>query len=122
MARVLLDENLPHALRESLGNHETETAAHAGLAGYKNGELIRTAMDAGFDVLLTGDKTLQHEQNLAGQKIALVCLSANAWRIIKPHAAKIAAAVDAAAPGSVTLVDIGKFARQRNRPEGPTPG
>ena len=77
--RVLLDENLPHALRNSLPEYETVTAAYAGLAGYKNGELLKAATEAGFEVLVTGNQTLPYEQNLVGQKIAVVCLSANAW-------------------------------------------
>jgi hypothetical protein len=73
--RVLLDENLPHTLRKHLLHHDTE---------------------AGFDVLVTGDKTLQYEQNLAIQGIGIVLLSANAWRVIKSHVAGVAAAVDEA--------------------------
>lgn len=119
--RVLLDENLPHALRKYLPNHEVVTAAFAGLAGYKNGELLKAATGAGFDVLVTGDKTLEYEQNLAGQKMALVALSANAWRLIEPHVARIAAAVDAATPSSFTRIDVGRFVRPR-RPPGPVPG
>lgn len=115
--RVLLDENLPHALRHSLSHHETATAAYCGLAGYKNGALLKAAVEAGFDVLVTGDKTLQHEQNLAGCNIAIVLLSANAWRVIEPHVGMIAAAIDRATPGSFTQVDCGTFVRRRARPE-----
>lgn len=85
--KVLLDENLPHALRNYLPGHEAVTASYAGLAGYKNGALLRAANEAGFDVLVTADKTIPFEQNLAGQKLALVTLSANAWRIIRNHVA-----------------------------------
>jgi hypothetical protein len=46
--RVLLDENLPHALRRHLSHHETITAAYAGLAGYPNGALLKAAAEAGF--------------------------------------------------------------------------
>jgi hypothetical protein len=119
--KVLLDENLPHALRKCLSDHDTVTAAYAGLAGYKNGALLKAAIEGGFDVLVTGDKTLQYEQSIEGQKIALVCLSAVAWRIIKPHVARIAAGVGAAKPGSVTLVDCGAFARSLRAP-GPAEG
>jgi hypothetical protein len=66
MAKVLLDENLPHALRNHLTNHDVVTAAYAGLAGYKNGALLRAATEAGFDVLVTANKTLPFEQNLSG--------------------------------------------------------
>ena len=96
--RVLLDENLPHALRRNLSHHETVTAAYAGLAGYKNGALLKAAIEAGFDVLVTADKTLQHEQNLSGFDIAIVLLSANAWRVIEPHAETIVAAIDRVVP------------------------
>jgi len=89
--RVLLDGNVAHALRKHLSNHETVTAAYAGFAGLKNGELLKAAVESGFDILATGDKTLQYEQNLSGDKIAVVSLSANGWRIIAPYVAKIAA-------------------------------
>jgi hypothetical protein len=115
--RVLLDENLPHALRRNLSHHETVTAAYAGLAGYKNGALLKAAIEAGFDVLVTADKTLQHEQNLSGFDIAIVLLSANAWRVIEPYTERIAAAIDRAAPRSFTRVDCGTFMRRGDAPE-----
>jgi hypothetical protein len=112
--RVLLDENLPHALRRHLSHHETITAAYAGLAGYPNGALLKAAAEAGFDVLVTGDKTLQYEQKLAGRGIAIVLLSANSWRVIEPHASLLVAAIDTVTPGSFTRVDCGTFVRRRS--------
>jgi hypothetical protein len=117
--RVLLDENVAHALRKHLSNHETETAAYAGFAGLKNGELLKAAVESGFDVLVTADKTLQYEQNLSGNKIAVVSLSANGGRIIAPYVAKIAAAVDDAVPGSFVRVECGTFSRRGAKPKGP---
>ena len=117
---MLLDECLPDALR----NHvpDAVTVAYAGLAGYKNGALLKAAIEAGFDVLLTGDKTLEYEQNFSGQNIALVCLSANAWPLIKGHVAKIAAAVDCATPGSLIWLECGVFSRRDAKPEPPSLG
>jgi hypothetical protein len=115
--RVLLDENVPHALRNFLPRHEAVTAAYAGLAGLKNGALLRAAIEAGFDVLLTADKTLPYEQNLVGTGIAIVLLSANAWQLVKAHVQTIAAAVDAALPGTINRVDCGTFARRRSKPD-----
>ena len=113
--KVLLDENLPHPLRHHLQQHETTTAAFAGFAGLKNGKLLDAAEDAGFQVLVTGDKTLHYEQNLLGRKIAVVSLSAVAWPVIEAHAAKIVAAVDQAKPGSFTRAECGVFVRRRRR-------
>jgi len=82
----------------------------------KNGQLLDAAERAGFDVLVTGDRTLQYEQNLARRKIALVSLSAIDWPVIEQHVGRIAAAVDSATPGSFTRVDCGTFVRPRRRP------
>jgi hypothetical protein len=73
--KSLLDENLPHLLRNKLGDHDVFTVRYKGWAGLKNGELLSTAEDDGFDVILTGDQTLSHEQNLTGRRVALVVLS-----------------------------------------------
>jgi hypothetical protein len=118
---VLLDENLPHTLRRHLGYHKTTTAAYAGFAGYKNGALLDAAEAAGFDVLITGDRTLHYEQNLSGRKIAIVSLSAVSWPIIEPYVGKIAAAVDSATSGSFTRIECGKFVRLGRGLKGPTP-
>jgi len=110
--KVLLDENLDHALRQLLGLHEVVTVAYMGWAGLKNGELLRTAEENGVDVLLTGDGTLNFEQNLTGRRLAIVALSAIQLPIIKKHLPKIVAAIDVAAPGSFQIVDCGAFSRR----------
>jgi hypothetical protein len=57
----LLDANLAHRLRKSLGAHKIFTVSHKGWAGLKNGELLRTAENAGIKIFLTGDQTLTDE-------------------------------------------------------------
>jgi len=111
--RVLLDENLDHALRKLLGHHEVVTVTYMGWAGLKNGALLRTAEDNGMDVLLTGDQTLKDEQNLTGRRLAIVVLSDIRLPIIKEHLSKIIAAIDSAGPGSLQIVDCGAFSRKK---------
>lgn len=111
--RVLLDENLDHALRKLLGQHEVVTVAYMGWAGLRNGELLRMAEDNEIDVLLTGDGTLNYEQNLAGRALAIVALSAIQLPIIKNFLPKIIAVIDAATPGSFQTVDCGTFSRKK---------
>ena len=110
--KVILDENLPHDLRPCLPQFDTNTAGYARLSGLKNGQLLNAAEKAGFDVLVTGDKTLHYEQNLQGRKLAIVSLSAQSWPVIEPHVGKIAFAIEQATPGSFTKVDCGKFSRK----------
>ncbi len=88
--RVLLDENVAHDLRPFLVNHEAFTVAYMGYSGLKNGRLLGAAEAAGFEVLITGDKTLHYEQNMTERTIALVSLSAVRWPVIEPHVQKIA--------------------------------
>jgi hypothetical protein len=71
-----------------------------------NGDLLNAAEDAGFDVLLTTDKNLVHQQNLQGRKLAIVVLSKSRWSLVRTMMEQIVAAVDAAKPGSYALVDI----------------
>jgi hypothetical protein len=118
--KVLLDENIAHDLRAFLGHHETFTVAYMGWGGLKNGKLLDAAENAGFGVLVTGDRTLHYEQNRAARKIALVSLSAVGWPVIEPHVGKIVDAVDQAKPGTLTRVDCGTFSRRHPRP--PEPG
>jgi hypothetical protein len=111
--KVLLDENLDHALRKLLGPHEVVTAAYMRWAGLQNGALLRAAEDKGIDVLLTGDQTLHKEQNLAGMHLAVVALSAIKLPIIQENLPGIIAAISSATPGSFQAVDCGTFSRKR---------
>jgi hypothetical protein len=72
----------------------------------ENGELIRRAEEAGYELLLSTDKNIRYQQNLAGRKIALVVLGNQQWPLVKLHLDKIAAAVNACTPGSYTEVEI----------------
>lgn len=112
--RVLLDENLDHALRHLLGPHEVVTAAFMGWSGLKNGDLLRAAEENGIEVLVTGDQTLGLEQNLTAKRLAVVALSAIELPIIKGSLREIIAAINNAMPGSFQLVECGTFSRKRS--------
>src|SRR5262249_16472488 len=111
--KVLLDENLDHALRKLLGHHDVITVAYMGWAGLRNGDLLRSAEDNGFDVLLTGDGSLVYEQNLTERRLAIVALSAIQLPIIRENLPRIIAAIDNAMPGSFQMVDCGTFSRKK---------
>lgn len=113
--KVLLDENLPHRLRNALTSHEVFTVRFQGWSGLKNGELLRTAESAGFQVFVTGDQTVSYEQNLALRQITVVVLSAIEWHIIRHSLPAVQAAVDSAVPGSLQLIEVGTFNRKPPR-------
>jgi len=53
--RILIDECIDERFRNSLSGHDSQIARYAGLAGLKNGDLLKAAEAAKFDVLLTVD-------------------------------------------------------------------
>lgn len=71
-----------------------------------NGELLKAAERAGFEVLVTTDKNMAAQQNLRSRTLAIVVLGNSQWRIVQRHVRKIAAAVNAATPGSYAKVEI----------------
>lgn len=73
--RILLDECVPRALKRHFRSHDVLTVPEAGFAGLKNGQLLRRA-EGSFDVFITTDKSLQHQQNLSEWTMAFVLLRA----------------------------------------------
>jgi len=103
---ILLDNNVPRGLALALTSHTVTEAREHGWATLKNGDLLTVAEEAGFEVLVTSDKSIRYQQNLMGRKIALVVLSQGRWELVRRKLAEIAASVAAAAPGSYTEVEI----------------
>lgn len=73
--RLLLDESVPSRLRRSLPDHAVRTVVEMGWSGVKNGKLLELAADE-FDALITVDKNLPYQQNLAALPVAIVVLDA----------------------------------------------
>ena len=59
--RLLLDACTPRRLKRDFTGHEVSTVEEAGLKGFKNGDLLRAA-SGNFDVLITVDQNLLHQQ------------------------------------------------------------
>ncbi len=71
-----------------------------------NGELLKLAEGADFDLLLTTDKNVRYQQNLAGRTISIVVLGNSPWWLVRQHLHEIVAAVNAVTPGSYAEVEI----------------
>jgi predicted nuclease of predicted toxin-antitoxin system len=103
--RVLLDECLPKRLKAGLSGHECQTVPEAGLAGKKNGELLRFAETA-FDVFITIDAGILYQQNLSRSRISIVILSAKSNRFVDLESLlpRIIQALETIVPGKVLRV------------------
>ena len=104
--RILFDNGTPNPIARSLTGHEVAFARQIGWHELRNGELLRQAEEAGFELLLTSDKNIRYQQNLSGRKIAIIVLGNQQWPDVRLHMARIVAAIDAAMPGSYSEVEI----------------
>lgn len=103
--RVLLDENVPVDLKTVLGSQDVETVTGLGWDGVKNGELLER-MRGQFDALVTMDKNLPHQQNLAVQPFGVVLVEAPSNRMVhlRPLVPSILAALNDIRPGELRRV------------------
>ena len=74
--KLLLDENLPKKLKNDFSEYIVYTVSDKSWNGKKNGELLHLMIEDGFDVLLSFDKNLQHQQNFNKYPIAVFLLNA----------------------------------------------
>ena len=105
--RVLLDEQLPRQLARELIGHEARTVQQQGWAGLKNGELLRRAAEAGYEVFITADQNLEFQQNLAHSGLFVLVLVApsNALEDLLPLVPGILTEMPNAQAGKVVQVD-----------------
>ena len=104
--RVLFDNGTPRGVAAALKDHVVEEARARGWDTLRNGDLLDAAEAAGFEVFVTTDQNIQHQQDLTNRKIAIVVLGKARWKLIRPRLAEIAAAVGAAAPGTFNEVEV----------------
>ena len=72
--KILFDQGTPRPLSRYLATHTVDMVYKQGWSTLKNGALLATAENAGYDLLVTTDQNLRYQQNLAGRRIAIVVL------------------------------------------------
>jgi predicted nuclease of predicted toxin-antitoxin system len=106
--RLLLDECVPARLRHDLTGCEVQIVPQAGWAGIKNGRLLKLIADADkFDVFLTVDKNLPHEQKISGLPFAVVVLRtrSNSITDVRPFVPEILRRLSGFQPGKVFILN-----------------
>jgi predicted nuclease of predicted toxin-antitoxin system len=105
--RILLDECVPRKLKFIFiaAGYDCETAPEAGFGGMANGKLLAQA-ELLFDVLVTIDRNMRHQQNLAGRNIAILvlCVSSNDISDIEPLVPNAVRALKSIKPGQVVEI------------------
>ena len=103
--RVWLDECVHAGIRKAGAGHSVSTVPQVGWSGIENGRLL-TLIGGNFDVFVTVDQNLRHQQNLAGLLFAIVFVSVpdNTLAAYVPLFYLMLRKVDASRPGDIALI------------------
>ena len=105
--KLLLDESVPMQLRSLLIGHDVSTVRHTGWSGKSNGELLALARDE-FDVFVTLDRNLEHQQNITERDIPIIVLIARRSRIdyLEPLVPRVLEALQILKRGQVIRIGV----------------
>lgn len=100
--KIFLDHCIPKRLLRLLAEHEVKTAYQMGWAAKKNGELLKL-VESEFEVFITVDQNLRHQQNLAASSLKFIVLVAptNQYDNLVPLIPQVKVALTSLAPGDV---------------------
>jgi hypothetical protein len=82
-----------------------KTAYEMNWSELGNGDLLLAAEPL-FDVFITTDQNLSHQQNLSGRRLAIISLSTTSWPRIQKHVHLVVDAVNSISPGEFRSVGI----------------
>jgi hypothetical protein len=86
--KLLFDHNVDRRFRRHISGHEISTTREMGWETLGNGALLKAAANAGFEVFVSIDKKIEHEQNLRTLPLPIVIIDApsNALPALVPFA------------------------------------
>jgi predicted nuclease of predicted toxin-antitoxin system len=106
--KLLRDECVPRKIKFLFAAEGIfcETVLDAGWSGKENGELLSLAEQL-YEVLVTIDRNIRHQQNLAGRKISILIIRtvSNDYEDIRHHIPAAIEALKSVRPGQ--FVEVG---------------
>jgi predicted nuclease of predicted toxin-antitoxin system len=105
--RVLFDENLPRQLRRKLSEFSIRTVQEEGWGSFKNGQLLRRA-ETTFEVLVTADRRMQFQQNLASFSIGVIVIRTPRLRLqtLLTVIEELRTAIATVEPGELIIISV----------------
>ena len=87
--RVLLDEQVPVDLAETLQGHSVDTVVGRGWAGIRNGDLLQR-MRGEYDALVTMDRGIEFQQNVSMLPFGVLLIRASSNQMVHLQALVLA--------------------------------
>ncbi len=119
MKNILFDRGVPEELRERLAPHQITLLRERGWSELQNGKLLRQA-ELEFDILVTTDTNIKHQQNLSNFALAILVL--RAFKISLPRyltvLPEILAQIETLEAGQITYVYADEPLRRRDEQKG----
>ena len=104
--RILFDQGTPAPLRAHLTGHSVDTAFERGWSNLRNGELLDRAEADGYQLLITTDQSLRHQQSLSHRRLGVLVLLAASWPRVRLRVDDIRAAVGRTRLGTFVEVAV----------------
>lgn len=105
--KILLDECVTKKLKRHLDGFDIKTVVEMGWSGYRNGTLLKAAVDEEFDLVLSIDKNMVYQQNITKYDIAVVVFDTQRSKvdILLKFLSEFKARVGEFPKGQVTLLE-----------------
>jgi len=97
--KILLDECTPLVVKHRLPHLDISTVQVKGWEGKTNGDLLALA-ETEFDVFVTTDKNLTHQQNLSGRSLAVILLPSNQVPVVLDCLVALEKILNSISPGA----------------------
>jgi hypothetical protein len=99
---------VPRRFRRELAGVDVSHTIDEGWGGKRNGALIQLMISSGFTVLVTVDRNLQFQQNIAASGVAVIVMHARSNRVVdlRPLVADLRQLLTTANQGEVRHVGV----------------
>ena len=104
--KVLLDHCVPRPYEKQLVGHDAIHTSRLGWGKLENGSLLTAAEEAGFAAMVTVDRGVRFQQNMAGRAIGVISLRVpkNDLATLSPMASLVNAHLEKLKPGEIIVI------------------
>lgn len=104
--KILFDQGTPVPLRRVLDGHEVHTVFEKGWDRLSNGDILAVAILNGYEILISTDQNLRHQQDLRQIRLGVVVLMTTSWPRISNNTAAVATAIRQVQVGGLVEVQF----------------